>query len=210
MIDLLPSILANTERTFRSQLKLMAGVAKTIHIDVLDETFIPARSWANPEIIKTIGTACTFEVHLMVQHPEKYIEAWMNLSQTVRLIWHVETPDDHRALADACHHHAREAGLAINPRTPKTALDPFADAIDEILVMGVEPGASGRPLLMDSVKKAREIHERYPKITLGFDGGVSDSSIPFLKDAGITRFCAGSAIFASDLPKKAFEKLQEM
>ena len=210
MIDLLPSILVNTERAFRSQLKMMSGVAKTIHLDVLDETFVPFRSWADPEIIKTIGTPCTFEVHLMVQHPEKYLEAWMNLPQTIRLIWHVETPDDHHALAQECHHHAREAGLAINPHTPKIALDPFADILDEILIMGVEPGSSGQPLLMDTVKKAREIHDRFPKILLGFDGGVSNTSIPFLKDAGITRFCAASAIFANDLPKKAFKQLQEM
>ena len=210
MIDLLPSILVKSERAFHSRLKLMNGVAPIIHIEVLDNTIFPSTSWADPEVIKTIGTHCNFEIHLMVQHPEKEVTRWLELSNVVRLIWHVEAPDDHAKIVHDCQHHARKPGLAINPKTPKTALDPFASILDEILVMGVEPGASGQHLLMDTVKKAREIRERFPKTALGFDGGVNDTSIPFLKDAGITRFCSASAIFESEDPVKAFEKLRSM
>ncbi|MBU1448848.1 hypothetical protein KKF45_03325, partial [Patescibacteria group bacterium] len=127
-----------------------------------------------------------------------------------RAIWHVETAADHRGLVDLCHGASKEAGLAINPTTPIDRLVSLAPTLDEILVMGAEPGYSGKAMTPAAVRRVWEIHGRWPERTIGFDIGVNAETIPELKQAGVTRFCAASAIFDAKDPTEETKRLMAL
>ena len=197
MSELIPAILVQDEQTFRERVKMMEGVAPVVHLDVMDGAFVPNRTWFDPAVLASLTTPIRFEVHLMVADPAAYLEQIRSVASVIRAIWHVETKADHRALLETCRSMPKETGLAINPGTSADMLVSFADQLDEILIMGAEPGFSGKSMDPNAIQRVWEIHGRWPEIALGFDIGVKDETIPQLKQAGITRFCAASA--SSDL-----------
>jgi len=209
MNELIPAILAKDEQAFRERVGLMEGVVKTVHVDVMDGGFVQNRTWFDAAVLASLKTPIRFELHLMVADPRAYIQQLRPIASVVRVVWHVETDSDHRGLIAACRAMRRQAGLAINPRTPVNRLAPYADRIDEILVMGSDPGFSGKPLKPYTIERCRDIHERWPKMPIGFDIGVKEETIPALKAAGVTRFCAASAIFSAKDPAAEAKRLQK-
>lgn len=201
MNELIPAILVQDEATFRERLALVEGVVQTVQLDVMDGAFVPNRTWFDAEVLHNISTPVHFELHLMVQNPVRYVQETCTVADTVsRFIWHVEAPTDHAALMAQCHSCGKQVGLAINPKTPIDMLAPYVDELDEILVMGAEPGFSGQALQPATVEKAREIHSRWPSIPIGFDISVNEQTIPMLLDAGVSRFCAAGAIWKAKDP----------
>jgi ribulose-phosphate 3-epimerase len=140
--------------------------------------------------------------------PGRYIEETSHIEAILRVIWHIEAPIDHASLIRRVQELKREAGLAISPKTPIDTLAHHAPHVNEILVMGNEPGFSGQELQESAIARAWEIHGRWPEITLGFDIGVNADTIPKLKPAGVTRFCAAGAIFKATDPKEEYTRLQ--
>lgn len=207
MPELIPAILAKDENEFRSRLAVIEGVARCVQIDCMDAHFVSNRTWYEPE---GIDTTLDIELHLMVTDPSAVIRAWKRVPQFVRALWHVEPPVDHRALIAECRSLGRECGLVINPETPIERLAPYADEIDEILVMGVTPGWSGQKLVSSTVDKVRDIRARWSAIPIGFDGGVTRGNIPELMAAGVDRVCAASAIFRDPHPHAAAQSLRRL
>lgn len=210
MNELIPAILAHDEATFRERLALMGGVAQTIQLDVMDGAFVPNTTWFDAEVLRELSTTIRFELHLMVRDPMRYIEETRDIESVTRALWHVETTVDHAALISRCHAIDKEAGLAINPHTPIEALAQYAANLDEILVMGADPGFSGQRLQTPTVDKAREIHARWPSIPIGFDISVNAETIPQLLGAGVSRFCAAGAIWKAEDPVAEAKKLHAM
>jgi ribulose-phosphate 3-epimerase len=208
MRELLPAILAKDEQTFRERVKLMEGVMPVVHLDVMDGEFVPNKTWFDAAVLASLKTPVRFELHLMVADPKRYIEEVRGIASVIRAIWHIESDADHRKIIIACRSMPKQAGLAINPRTPINGLAPYADRLDEVLVMGADPGFSGKPLKPHTIDRCRDIHERWPKMPIGFDIGVKEESIPDLKAVGVTRFCAASAIFSAKDPAAEAKRLQ--
>ncbi|MFA4955225.1 MAG: hypothetical protein WC641_08015 [Patescibacteria group bacterium] len=209
MSEIIPAILASDEDSFREKILAVKGLAPLIQIDVMDGFFTANGSWYRAGTLLEFPEQ-NFELHLMVEDPGKYVKEGVNTANVTRLIWHVETEADHLELVSLCQAAGKEAGLAVSPATPLEALEQYAAEVDEILVLGVEPGASGQSLKPQTVEKARTIHQRWPNIALAFDGGVDKASIPKLKAAGVTRFCVASAIFEAKDPGKAYSALQKL
>lgn len=207
MNELIPAILVQDERAFRERLALVERDFPVVQIDVMDGAFVPNRTWFDADVLRGIATPTRFELHLMVQDPKRIVDEVRDIETVVRAIWHVETPVDHEALIEHCHALGKKAGLAISPKTPIDALAPYADTVDEILVMGAEPGFSGQTLNPQTIERARQIHERWPTVAVGFDINVNAETIPRLKDAGVSRFCAASAIFNAANPLEQAKKL---
>ena len=208
MDEIIPAILAHSETEFRERLKIAETLSSVVQIDIADGHFVPNSSWYDPAIIQTIKTPARFELHLMVSDPTTYISMSEGMKNIARAIWHIEVPVAHDVLINWCKKLKIESGLAISPGTSVGRIAPFIDNINEILVLGVKPGFSGQPLLESSLDAAREIHDRWPKTALGFDGGVTPKTMARIRNSGVTRFCAASAIFDSKDPKKAYEKLK--
>lgn len=209
MNHIIPAILVQDETTFRAQLSQFEDVADTVQLDVLDNTLYPNTSWCDITTIDSHDTSTWIELHLMVNDPASYIEQIQRGGPINRVIWHIEAQIDHADLALTCQNRDLECGIAIAPRTPLETLRPIAEMFDEILVLGVEPGFSGQALIQETVQKVRDIHQNWPNAIIGFDGGVTKQTIPQLRDAGVTRFCAASAIWKAEDPKEAYESLKQ-
>ena len=219
-IEIIPALLVKTEEEFKKRLDLIEGKATTVQVDILDGSLCDRQSWFDPEIIGSWKTDVQFELHLMVENPLPIIEAWAkHVPSTVRAIIHAELDRPIGTLIELIHQNAKlEAGIALNPETPIDEIHHVIEHVDEILVMGVHPGASGQGL-GDSVhhisgqailEKLERIHDRYPEIVIGADGGVNLETAPEFIRRGCTRLAASSAIFGSDSPVDSLEKLQKL
>ncbi len=205
---IIPALLVKTEKEFREKLRIVDGIVSLCQIDVMDGHFVPNTTWCDFDILRILPSPMQFELHLMVSDPYSYIQKSAGCRNIKRIIWHIETNVDHISLIRSCHSAGFECGLAINPTTPKEKLSPYAHLIDEILIMGVNPGFSGQGLLPDTIEKAKRIRENWPHIPIGFDGGVIPDILPTLKNAGVTRFCAASSIFKSEYPQESIRKME--
>jgi ribulose-phosphate 3-epimerase len=207
MSEIIPAILAPDEATFRARLKIAEALAPCVQLDILDNTLYPFASWCDPEVLKTLNTKAELELHLMVSNPKRWLNDLRSVPSLRRAIWHIEAQVDHAELILLGQDLGIEVGLAIAPNTPLDMIEPFAEMIDEILVLGVEPGKSGQPLIPETIKKAKSTALSWPNVTVGFDGGITLENIGQLRTAGVTRYCAASAIFGAADPRAAYEAL---
>ncbi|MBU0540179.1 hypothetical protein KKF59_03035 [Patescibacteria group bacterium] len=210
MNQLIPAILAHDEKEFRERVALLEADFPMMQIDIMDGAFVPNRTWFDILKLRGLKTTAQFELHLMVMDPGHYIEEASDIASITRFIWHLETPIHHDALINRVHALNKEAGLAISPETPLEKLAPYVESLEEILVMGATPGFSGQKLNHQNIKRAEQIHSKWPSIPIGFDINVNVDTIPLLKKAGVTRFCAASAIFGSEDPLAEALKLQSL
>lgn len=209
MNSIIPAILAPDEETFHRRIDLVEKLVPIVQVDVLDNTLYPNASWFDPLVISSLDVGTDLELHLMVRNPQKYIRDCANIRRIKRIVWHIEATIDHSEALLLCQEYGFETGLAIAPKTPIEELEPFAEMVDEILVLGVEPGRSGQSLIPETVEKAKKISTLWPETALGFDGGVTAKTLPLLREAGVTRFCAASAIFDAPDPVAALKRLQD-
>jgi ribulose-phosphate 3-epimerase len=203
-----PAILAYTKREFAQRLDALAGVAPLLHVDVMDGSFVPNRSWANPSAISSMGDGFQYSVHLMVQHPMRRIAAWSRMDRCESLIVHVETDNRIEAPLSRIRAAGKRAGIAINPSTSLDALIPQIPNADIVLVLANAPGFAGRPFQSSTLRRIRALRAKFPKLTIGVDIGVNLKTAPRIRAAGASYVVAGSAIFNSKEPVRAYRTLQ--
>ena len=176
-----------------------AAGADWVHIDVMDGHFVPNLTMG-PFIVETCKriTNLPLDVHLMIEKPERHLEAFARAGAS-HITVHVETcPHLHQTLQSikslGC-----KAGVTLNPGTPVGALEAVLTEADLVLVMSVNPGFSGGRFVPSSFARAAEIRRMLDAIGspawLEVDGGVNAENIAALKDAGITAFVAATAVF---------------
>ena len=200
MPELIPAILVQDAESFRARLKLMEGMAGTVQLDCMDGHFVDNRTWyeAGP-----VDSSLEIELHLMVSDPLAVIEDWKRVKNVIRAIWHIEIPVDHEKIIARCRELGWDCGLAISPETPMTRLANFAELVDEILVLGVNPGWSGQTLIPSTLVKADGIKRAWPDVEVGFDGGVTKENAKTISSHAIDRICVASAIFGDTNPRAA-------
>lgn len=204
MNRLAPSILAADFAVLGDQVQraVQAG-ADDIHIDVMDGMFVPSISFGMP-VISSIRkvTDCPFDVHLMVQDPERYVEEFAKCGA-----------DSITVHAEACRHLdgvirqikacGRKAGVALNPATPLEQLAYVVDKIDMVLLMTVNPGFGGQAFIDSSIPKIRRLRNWLEKeklsVDIQVDGGINKTTLPRVLEAGANVIVAGSAVFGGDI-----------
>jgi ribulose-phosphate 3-epimerase len=173
--------------------------ADWIHVDVMDGHFVPNLT-LGPVVIEAVraATRLPLDVHLMIEAPERSLEAYVRAGAD-RVGVHVETcPHLHRTLAQI-----REAGakacVVLNPSTPAIAIGPVLDGVDQILVMSVNPGFGGQKFIPSSLAKLAELRRMIEAgdrpIELQVDGGIGPGTIGSAARAGANCFVAGTAVF---------------
>lgn len=209
MTELIPSILVNSQEEFERRLRLVDSHVKTVHVDVLDGTMFPQMSWFDARAVGAIETPIVYELHLMVENPLPIIKQWKEQVKNLqRAIIHVELDRPISTLIEDIKQWDKlETGLAINPETPIEEVKHHLAMLDSLLVMGVHPGKSGQSFLGESVlEKIRELHQRYPKLPIGCDGGITPALAPSLIEAGCSRLVVASSIWGAPDPLAAIKE----
>jgi ribulose-phosphate 3-epimerase len=188
------------------------GGADLIHVDVMDGHFVPNITMG-PPVVRAVKRVATrpLDVHLMIEEPDRYIEAFVAAGASMVSV-HVEAvPHLHRTLA-LIRSLGAQAGAVINPSTPASALEAIAGDLDYAVVMSVNPGFGGQRFIPQSLEKIRRVRAVLSAAgstaPIEIDGGVDASNIEAIAAAGATIFVAGQAIFGSPDPEAATRALR--
>jgi ribulose-phosphate 3-epimerase len=203
MTYLAPSILSADFSNLSQQIRMTEmGGADWIHCDVMDGHFVPNIT-IGPVIVKAVRktTKLPVDVHLMIENPDKYLEAFAEAGANYISV-HVEEVVHLNRTVNRIKELGCKAGVVINPATPVSALTDIAEYIDLLLIMTVNPGFGGQEFIPNSIRRIEEAVILRSKLNANFlieiDGGVNSKTIVKAKKAGADIFVAGSAIFHSD------------
>jgi ribulose-phosphate 3-epimerase len=199
-VRIAPSVLSADLGRLAEQVKeAEAGGAAWMHVDVMDGHFVPNLTFGAPMIraLRRI-TELPIDVHLMVEHPEQYIEEYADLGAAV-FAFHPEATVHLQRHLVAVREAGMLAGLVLNPSTPVSWLEEVVDDLDLVLVMSVNPGFGGQHYLPASNRKIARVRalldQAGSNATIEVDGGVTTATIGAANRAGADTFVAGTAVF---------------
>ena len=209
-IRITPSILSADRDDIVNEIAKIAEVSDLIHLDIMDNRFVPNQTWNLAEAQAIISASPTLiDAHLMVEDVDTLaIEYAIAGSGSVTI--HAEAALDINKTLRGIRSHGARAGLAVKPGTPIEDYLEFSDLVDMFLIMTVEPGFGGQKFMSEMMEKVRltrkSIGDR--PIWLQVDGGISIDTIAIAREAGADTFVAGSAVFNSPEPSVMVEMLR--
>ena len=178
-----------------------AAGADWIHIDVMDGHFVPNITMG-PGVVKSLRkmTVLPFDVHLMVENPEQYIQPFAEAGSD-RITVHMEALIHLHRTVSQIKELGLKAGVSLNPATPLSFVESILTDIDLLLIMTVNPGFGGQQFIktmLPKIRQARELIDRFaPAVLLEVDGGVTLTNLPAILKAGADVLVAGASIFGS-------------
>ena len=188
------------------------GGADLIHVDVMDGHFVPNITFG-PPIVKALKrvSRLPLDVHLMIEDPDRYIEAFVSAGAATVTV-HAEAVVHLHRTVQLIKSFGAQAGVALNPATPVSALEQIAGDVDYVLVMTVNPGFGGQTFIPRSESKVRAVRDLLrregSRAPIEVDGGIDVYTAPGIVAAGADVLVAGNAIFGAPDPERAIRDLR--
>ncbi len=213
MIQISPSILACDFSILGEELEnIKKAGADMAHLDVMDGMFVPNMSFGMP-VIESIRkkSDMVFDVHLMIDAPERYIENFLDAGADI-VTFHIEATNCPEKCIELIKSRGKKAAISIKPKTAPEAIYPFLEKCDMILVMTVEPGFGGQSMIPEMLDKVKEIRNKINELGLSVDiqvdGGINEKNAPLAIAAGANVLVAGSSVFKASDRRSAINALR--
>jgi ribulose-phosphate 3-epimerase len=212
MIEIAPSILSADFTKLGEEINAIEkGGATIVHFDVMDGRFVPNITVGLP-VLKSIrkATKLKIDAHLMIEEPSRYAVQFVENGADMVSVHAEADAHLHRTL-QAIKQAGAKAGIVLNPATSLTVIDEALQFADFVLLMSVNPGFGGQKFIESTIQKARNlrtmIRERNLNILIEIDGGIDETNIGKVAEAGVDIFVAGSAVFGKESPAEAVKNL---
>jgi len=200
-----PAILTDDPVALETMLRQAESFTTYVQLDIMDGQFVPSRSitW---EHLASLPIKLSWEAHLMVLHPENYLQGFRQAGAQ-KVVFHYEATSSPGKVISQSKNLGLEVGLAINPETTISTILPLIDEVDSVLLLTVNPGFYGSKFIPEVMDKVIELRRARPDMEIGVDGGIKESNIAQVARAGVDIIYVGSAIFRQPEPGESFRRL---
>ena len=200
MVQIIPTTFATTEEEYKERLAKLTHSSFSkdgwVQLDLMDNKFVPNKS-IGLDVIKRNPPPFKMEAQLMVEDPGEWLEGLFEI-RVDRIIFPVEIGKNIPEFINLIKSNNIEVGLSLNPESKLEQLDPFLGLLDAVLLMGVKPGLEQQEIDPVTFEKIRVLKGKIPTLKVGVDGGVKDTNIKQLIEAGVDYLAIGSYLFTGN------------
>lgn len=223
MNEVIPAIIPQNLNIIRERLSRLVGLVKKVQIDIVDGQYANVKTW--PFVEKYSNDLLKFsrgeekfpyieefavEIDMLILHPIEYVTDFISLGAKSFVV-HIDSTDHIKECVETIKNSGCEVGLGVKPSVDIDLIEPFLLDINFVQFMGNDVvGHSGIELDESVARKIKYFHDNHPSTTIQIDIGVSEETIPKLKEVGVSRFVSGSAIFTAPNIQEAIEKLRNL
>lgn len=207
-MNILPAILTADIESAKKQMESVSSLTDYFHVDIADGKFVENTTFAVKDLVQ-LSQLGRFEVHLMVEDPQAYFED-CKAAQAQRVFFHMESTNDPGAVLRAMEEYPFERGVVLGSETPVSAIVPFKQDIDSVLIMSIKAGFQRQPFIKETLVKVGQVKEVVSDMPVGLDGGINGNTMALARQAGANYVVVGSGIFRQDDPATALTKLKAM